>query len=276
MRNLILISVILFITLTNSYTQINDHDALEHLYRNKPTYEVKFSTHLKEFDFPDSKVLIGVPKGSKVIVINSYFKERWEVLYQGERGWIEENKISFYKPGLRNKREISILDSLYRNQPFYYVKNKTTLKEHMSHKSATLVNVPKGVKVKVINSLFQDWWEVLYDNRRGNLQEILLSDQEIDLTQLKDIIRRKPLDQSKTVIESKTKPRIDLKNQEIKCSKKIVRKTSLRENPNSKSQVILRLQVDSKVYVLDDSRSWWAKVKYQEKVGWVKKSYLKK
>jgi len=67
-----------------------------------------------------------------------------------------------------------------------------------------------------------------------------------------------------------------LKNQEIKYSKKIVRKTSLRENPNSKSQVILRLQVDSKVYVLDDSRSWWAKVKYQEKVGWVKKSYLKK
>ena len=261
MRKAILLLIISLIALTEIYAQGKKHYDLEHLYRERPIYEVQIPRYLRQYDISDSTIKAEIPKGSKVRVIDSFFRERWEVLYQGERGWLNEGDLSFHKPGMKNENEISALDSSYRNQPFYFVTNETHLKEHMSHKSATFANVPKGVKVRVINSFFKDWWEVIYDNRRGNLRKTLLSYQEIRQTQ------------SKTY--SDVKPKSNSSINSIKYSKRLHQPTSLRENPNSKSKVILRFKGGNKVLVIDDSRKWWSKVIYQEKVGWVKKSLLR-
>ena len=192
MSRTILILAIFLIGLTESDAQGNKRNDLEYLYRSKPIYEVKNSTYLREYDIFDSAIMAEIPKGSKVKVIDSFFKEKWEILYQGERGWVEESDLRFHEPGIKNESEISILDSLYRNQPIYFVKSETYLKEHMSDQSATLTNVPKGVKVRVINSLFKDWWEVLYDNRRGNLQKNLLSYKEISQTPIQVKTQSRP------------------------------------------------------------------------------------
>jgi uncharacterized protein YgiM (DUF1202 family) len=263
MRKTILLLVISFIALTEIYAQGKEHYDLEYLYRGKPIYEVHTPTYLRQYDISDSAIKAEILKGSKVRVIDSFFKERWEVLYQGERGWVDESDLSFHEPGMKNDNEISALDSSYRNQPFYFVISETHLKEHMSHKSATLANVPKGVKVRIINSFFKDWWEVIYDNRRGNLRKTLLSYQEISQSK------------SQTFSDSDSKPKSNSSIDTIKYSKRVHKSTSLRKNPNSKSKVILRFKVGNKVSVIDDSGQWWSKVIYQEKVGWVKKSLLR-
>ncbi len=273
MRKSILFLAILFIGLIELSAQGNEHIDLEHIYRDKPIYEVHTSTYFREYDILESAIKAEIPKGSKVKVIDSFFKEKWEILYQGERGWVDESDLSFYESGMKNENEISDLDSLYRNQPFYFVTSETVLKEHMSPKSATLTNVPKGVKVRVINSLFKDWWEVLYDNRRGNLPKRLLSYKEISQPQIQQNV--KVQGQVPTQTFSDSKPHYNSSIKTIKYSKRVYKATSLRENANSKAKVILRFKAGNKVEVIDDSGQWWAKVMYQERVGWVKKSVLR-
>ena len=143
----------------------------------------------------------------------------------------------------------------------------------MSNQSATLTIVPEGVKVRVINSFFEDWWEVIYDNRRGNLQKNLLSKKEISQSHSQPQTQSKIKSQSQTFAESKPKPRTSINT--VKYLKRVYKPTSLRENPDSKSKIILRFKAGNKVSVIDDSGKWWSKVQYKEKVGWVKKSILR-
>lgn len=205
-KKTIFLLTIFLIVLTEIFAQGNQHKDLEYIFRDKPIYKVEIQTYLRQNDFSESAIKAQIPKGSKVIVINSYFREKWEVLYKGERGWVNRSYLSFYQPGLKNISETNILDSLYKNQPIYFVKSESFLKEHMSHQSATLVSVPKGVKVKVINSLFQDWWEVLYDNRRGNLQKSILSYQEISMPEEQE---KKP-EQTLVQMEELEKPIVEV------------------------------------------------------------------
>lgn len=275
MRKTILLLTISLIALTEIFAQGNVQKDLEYLYRDKPTYEVKNLTYFREYDIADSAIKAEIPRGNKVKVIGSFFKERWEVLYQGERGWVKESDLRFFEPGMKKEIEISALDSSYQNQPFYYVKSDTYLKEHMSHKSATLTNVPRGVRVRVINSFFKDWWEVIYDNRRGNVQKNLLSYKEISQIQTQPQVQIHPPIQAYSEPESKPVYNSIPSINTIKYSKRVSKSTSLRAGPDSKSKVILRFKAGNKVSVIDDSGKWWSKVIYQEKVGWVKKSVLR-
>ncbi|MFK8008522.1 MAG: SH3 domain-containing protein [Saprospiraceae bacterium] len=274
MRKTILLLAVFLIAFTEIFAQGNKQQDLEYLYRDKPIYEVNIPTYFREYDISDSAIKAEIPRGSKVKVINSFFKKKWEVLYQGERGWVTGSDLKFYEPGMKNESETNALDSLHRNQPIYFVKNKTYLKEHMSHQSATLANVPRGVKVRVINSFFNDWWEVLYDNRRGNLPKNLLSYEEISPIQVQ--VQSQP--QSPTFSDPQPQPKSQsISNTSfntIKYSKRVSKSTSLRESSDSKSKVILRFKAGNKVSVIDDSGKWWAKVIYKERVGWVKKSVL--
>jgi len=55
---------------------------------------------------------------------------------------------------------------------------------------------------------------------------------------------------------------------------RVTKATSLRVQPDSQSRVILRLQPDYRLEVLDDSRKWWWKVRYQGRTGWAKAALL--
>ncbi|MFK7774445.1 MAG: hypothetical protein AB8F94_20045 [Saprospiraceae bacterium] len=275
MKKITLLLAIIFIGLAEINAQGNEQNDLEHLYRNKPIYKVIRSTYFREYDISDSAIKAEIPKGSNVKVINSFFRGKWEILYQGETGWVNESDLRFHEAG--GKNEFGASDSLYKNQPTYFVRNETFLKEHMSFESATLDIVPKGVKVVVINSLFNDWWEVLYDNRRGNLPKNMLSYNEISQIQEPSQTYNQPpiITHNPTYSEPKPEPSSNTSIDRIKYSKRVTKKTSLRKSSSSKSRVILRLEVGQKVSVIDDSEQWWAKVMYQEKIGWVKKSLLK-
>lgn len=279
MKKILLLLAVSLIALTEIFSQGNDAQDLDHLFRDKPVYEVNIPTYFREHDISDSAIKAEIPRGSKVKVINSFFKKKWEILYQGERGWVTGSDLKFHEPGITKEDEMEEFDSLYRNQPTYYVKSSTYLKEHMSHQSATLVNVPRGVKVRVINSFFNDWWEVLYDNRRGNLQKSLLSYEEV--SQIQQQVQSSTSSHTYTETPSKFEAPVQVRHDivvstnTIKYSKRVYKATSLRENSDSKSKVILRFKAGNKVSVIDDSGKWWAKVMYKERVGWVKKSYLK-
>lgn len=56
----------------------------------------------------------------------------------------------------------------------------------------------------------------------------------------------------------------------------VIKKTSLRKSGNSKAPVLKRLQVKEEVIVLNQSNKYWWMVKYNNKIGWVKKHLLEK
>ncbi|MFK7946473.1 MAG: SH3 domain-containing protein [Saprospiraceae bacterium] len=56
---------------------------------------------------------------------------------------------------------------------------------------------------------------------------------------------------------------------------RVVKETSLRDEASSKSRVISRLEVETLIEVIDDEGEWWWKVRYNNKIGWVKKKLLK-
>ena len=50
--------------------------------------------------------------------------------------------------------------------------------------------------------------------------------------------------------------------------------TSLRETPDSKAPVLLRLPAQGRVEVLEKSEKYWWKVRYKDKTGWAKAALL--
>lgn len=62
----------------------------------------------------------------------------------------------------------------------------------------------------------------------------------------------------------------------VSASYLVTEKTSLRADPDSEAEVLLRLPVDGKVIVLDNTGKYWWKASYNGKTGWVKCALLRK
>jgi len=57
---------------------------------------------------------------------------------------------------------------------------------------------------------------------------------------------------------------------------RITHRTSLRENPDSKATVLLRLPEQGRVQVLESSGKYWWRVKYKGTIGWAKAALLQR
>ena len=56
----------------------------------------------------------------------------------------------------------------------------------------------------------------------------------------------------------------------------VTEKTSLRQSPDSQSEVLLRLPIGGKVEVLEKTDQYWWKARYDGRTGWVKCALLRK
>lgn len=136
-----------------------------------PTYAAKLNLSMRQQMSFQSAIILNIPKGSTVKVINSFFGDWWEVLYNDERGYVPSTQLDFKSSDLN----AGSLSSLYDSYPSYKTKIEVNMREHMSTKTAIIFKIPKGATVKVINSFFGDWWEVSFFGKRGYVRSNLLT-----------------------------------------------------------------------------------------------------
>ena len=159
------------------------------------------------------------------------------------------------KPSYSYKPSKNTISSNSNNNN-YYTTIKLFLKASNSNESRVAIIIPKGSKVKMLNTYFgPDWWQVSYKKVIGYAPKKYFSKNAI-----------KPSEKS-----SENYFPNSLTSQHIF---KVVKRTSLREEPNSKSRIILRFKVGDSVTVINTSGEWWWKVKYRSSEGWIKRRLL--
>lgn len=215
-----------------------------------PIYIATSTIELHETRSSSSSVVVEVPKGAEVKVVNSSYGSWWQVQYKHRTGYVQSTYLKYSSINDRLEHDPIVNSSnLYNSKPTFNLKTQVSLYEHDASSSAVLLKIPEGANVKVIDSSNNQWWLVHYKGRTGYARSS-------DLNYSNDVLVARSVSSSNSRIV--TKP------------------TSFRKGPDSKTGVMLRFKAGDEVTVLDDSGKWWWKVSFQGKEGWVKRQLLEK
>jgi len=230
------------------------------MYDSNPSYYTDSELGLRENMSLSSAILTIIPKGKEVKVINSFYGDWWKVYYNGKTGHVKSRFLSYGKENYYTTSNSSSIfgysiSNIYDSEPSYYAISSLNLRENMSSNSAIITRIPKGREVKVIESFFGKWWKVYYNGRTGHVASRYLSKNKISTT-------------SKSYNYKSYSPRQDSGNY------RLTDRTSFRTRPNSQSPVILRFMIGDTVEVIDSADEWWWQVRFNGKIGWVKKRLL--
>ncbi|MEZ4995039.1 MAG: SH3 domain-containing protein, partial [Saprospiraceae bacterium] len=214
-----------------------------------PIYIATTSFDLYETRSSSSKVVVEVPKGAEVKVINSSYGSWWQVEYKKRTGFVQSSNLKY--SSINDQMEYDPIvnsSNLYNSKPTFNLKTEVNLFEHDASSSAILLKMPEGSNVKVVDSSNSQWWLVHYKGRTGYARS---SDMNYNNDELV----------SRSVADN---------------MRKVTKATSFRDGPDSKARVLLRFEPGDQVIVLDDSGHWWWKVSFQGREGWVKRQLLEK
>lgn len=212
-----------------------------------PIYIATSAFELHETRSTSSSVLVKVPKGAQVKVVNSSYGNWWQVQYKQRTGYVQSSYLKY--SSINDEMEYDPIvnsSNLYNSKPTFNLKTQVELYEHDASSSAILLKIPEGANVKVIDSSHNQWWLVHYKGRTGYARSS-------DLNYSNDVLVARS-------VASKTRL--------------VTKATSFRKSPDSKAGVILRFTPGDKVIVLDDSGKWWWKVSFDGQQGWVKRQLL--
>jgi uncharacterized protein YgiM (DUF1202 family) len=141
-----------------------------------PVYICNVVVSLKEEKNEKTAILIQIPQGAKVHVLNSFFGEWWEIAYNGIKGYATKDQLSFDPQNnlnlVNNMSTYELKD--IENKPTYISTKQIELKDERSDDSATLIQIPVGAQVKVLESFFGEWWEVSYEGKKGHVRSSYL------------------------------------------------------------------------------------------------------
>lgn len=134
----------------------------------KPIYIATSTVSLLRNKSVNATILTKIPKGAQVKVVDSSTGNWWQVSYNNKTGYTQRVYLKYSSVNDQVKHEpIYNLSSLYNSKPSYTLKSTLNLHEHKSSTSAILGKLPKGVKIKVIDSNYGNWWLVHYKGRTG-------------------------------------------------------------------------------------------------------------
>lgn len=240
---------------------------------SKPIYYALRDIILFERISDPRNVIMEIPEGAKIKVIDTHLGDWWKIFFEGQIGFVQSEALIFENElkGKKSNEDIHSPVNLYSTKPTYYVSASANMHITFSEQSTVLSNVPEGVQVKVLNSFFEDWWKVYYEDQIGYVQSKYLSFEKTE-----------SVAESKTNVNHSDKqvekyPYAAKKNTSRYSQNKVhvlIQKTSLRSSADSQSAVLKRLRVGDEVEVLETSDKWWYKVSCEGKEGWVKKQLL--
>lgn len=212
-----------------------------------PIYIATTACKLHETRSSSSSVVLEVPKGAEVKVVNSSYGSWWQIEYKNRTGFLQSSFLKYSSVNDEMEYDPIVNSSnLYNSKPTFNLKAQVNLHEHNASSSAVLLKMPAGANVKVIDSSNNQWWLVHYRGRTGYARSS-------DLNYSNDVlVSRSVADKMRLVSKA----------------------TSFRTGPDSKARVLLRFEPGDQVIVLDDSGEWWWKVSFDGKEGWVKRQLL--
>lgn len=226
-------------------------------------YYTSGPVYLREWKTESSKIIALLPYEAELTIIEYSSNDYCKVKHNNTIGYIKRNSIISIEEenddtnGSSNGYEIINSSYLYKTKPSYITTTDVNLRQWRSTSSAIKTVIPRNAEVKVINSFYGDWWEIYYQGQQGYLNSRYLK------------LKNKKEDNNDHYFYS-VNPNYS-GNHYI-----LTDETSLREGASSKTRVLLRFKPGDNVDVIDSSDNWWWKVKFKDKIGWVKKALLKK
>lgn len=199
-------------------------------------------------------VLTKIPKGVQVKVIDSSSGNWWQVRYDNRTGYIQRVYLKYssvndqveYKP-------IYNTSSLYNSKPSYTIKSALNLHEHKSSSSAILSKLPKGAKVKLLDSSFGNWRFVHYQGRTGYIKNITQ-----DFANNTNTSTAGPILTEKGGAKPNTKPTHTTRAA-----------LSMREKMAHSSAILLDIPKDAPVTVIHPDFNKWSFIEYKGIRGYV-------
>lgn len=217
------------------------------VYDGYPSYSTVNIANLRQEMSSLSAVVMSIPKGETVKVVNSSWGEWWEVYYNDQTGYIHKSSLSFYSAGKASPSLYS-----YDSYPTYVAKIKLNMRTEMSSSSAIETIISKDEQVKIINSSWGDWWEIYYDGYTGYVRGSFL-------------LFFSPEIPSKALYRYDSYPLYKTKTT-----------ANLRQEMSPTSAIKIMISKDESVRVINSSWSNWWEVYYDGHTGYVYSSSLTK
>lgn len=217
-----------------------------------PVYIATSPVNLHLYQSVSSEVLLEIPKGAKVKVMDSSNGSWWQIQYKGRTGFSQRNYLRYSEVNDRlDHNPVVNISTPYKSKPSFTVPERASLYEHPSVSSAVVTRIPSGQTVKIVDKHSSVWWMIHYKGHTGYIQPTASSSSATE-----------PVGRDRV---AGARPRYSLSGA-----------TSLRTDPDSQAKVILRFENGDQVTVLDDSGEWWWKVNFNGTIGWVKRRLLEK
>ena len=244
-----------------------------HDHESKPSYFALRDIILFERISDPRNVIMEIPEGAKVKVIDTYLGDWWKIFFEGQIGFVESEALDFENEVKQNKsnEDIHRPVNLYSTKPTYYVSTSVSMHMTFSEESTVLGNLPEGVQVKVLNSFFEDWWKIYFQDQIGYVQSKYLSLEKIEAVPQRRAEVNNLGNQSEKPLVTTKKNTLPSKQMGTHV---LIQKTSLRSSADSQSTVLKRLRAGDEVDVIETSNKWWCKVSFKGEKGWVKKQLL--
>lgn len=215
-----------------------------------------------------SNVILHIPAGAKVKVIDSSNGSWWQVRYQERLGFTQSKQLKYSRENDRLDYDpIVNASNLYKSKPSVDLPSRLPLYEHPTTSSAIVTRLPAGTEVKVVEDNNPSWTMVHVQGRTGYLQKAQLNARPEAIVSSPSPEVSAPAPSSYSTVSTPTGN---------KGSHTLTAATSLRKEPDGKAKVLLRFAPGDQVEILDDSGEWWWEATFNGKRGWVKRRLLEK
>jgi uncharacterized protein YgiM (DUF1202 family) len=232
-----------------------------------PVYIAAAEVSLHQYQNSTSTVLLKIPKGAKVKVMDSSYGSWWQVRYRERTGFAQSNQLKYSKENDRLDYDPIVNSSnLYSSSPSITLPARLPLYEHPKTSSAILTNLSPGTKVKVVENKNSTWTMVHVQGRTGYLQKVKLNARPTATSASSSTSASTSAPAKETVRSSSGR----------RGTHTLTKATSLRKEPDGKASVLLRFAPGDQVEVIDDSGEWWWEATFKGKRGWVKRRLLEK
>lgn len=228
-----------------------------------PVYIARSDINLHLHQSGDSKIILEIPSGAKVKVIDSSSGSWWQVRYQERQGFAKSDQLRYSEENDQLEYDpIVNASNLYKSKPSLSLPTQLALYEHPSTASAVITRLPARTEVKVIEEKVAAWTMVHVLGRTGYLQKASLN--------------ARPTEPVAGTAAPKPVTAVTSGATTANGTHTLTAATSLRQEADGKAKVLLRFEPGDQVEVIDDSGEWWWQANFKGKTGWVKRRLLQK
>lgn len=234
----------------------------------RPVYVATAEVNLHQYQNNSSDVLLRIPKGAKVKVMDSSYGNWWQIRYKERIGFAQSTWLKYSRENDRLEYDpIVNASNLYDSKPSVELPSRLPLFEHPKSSSAVLTYLPSGTEVKVVDNNGMSWTMVHFQGRTGYVQKAKLNARPTPAS-----VPSAPITSAPAVASNSVAKASNGKG----GSHILIKATSLRKAPDGKSKVLLRFAPGDQVEIIDDSGEWWWEATFKGKKGWVKRRLVEK